>query len=145
MIYLLATADACSDYALVNILSITQTAFMLICIIVPIILIVSLAISLFGAVTDPEKKGLLKSIISKVGAALIIFFLPTIVNLIMTWLPDNSGGLNITSCWEAARSKATTIQSSGSATSESLDTNGEHSDVHQSSSGTLHGGSSGKF
>ena len=46
MFYVLATAEACDDLALANILSLLQTAFTIICIAVPIILIISLIITL---------------------------------------------------------------------------------------------------
>lgn len=103
MVFILATADACSDYALANILSLTQTAFDIICIAVPIILIISLIITIIRILTDPDQKHFIRKIISQVVAALLVFFLPTIVNIIMAWLPDNEGGFNITSCWQAAR------------------------------------------
>ncbi len=101
MVYVLATADACSDYALANILSLTQTAFDIICIAVPIILIISLVLTLIKVITDPDQKHFIRKLISQIAAAIIIFFLPTIVNLIMSWVPD--GGLNISSCWQKAR------------------------------------------
>ena len=102
MVYVLATADACSDYALANILSLTQTAFQIICVAVPIILIISIIITIISIVTNPDQKGIIKKIIVKVVAALIVFFLPTLVNILMGWLPDNEDGINITSCWQKA-------------------------------------------
>ena len=99
--YILATADACSDYALVNILSLTQTAFQIICVAVPIILIISLILTIIKVITDPDQKHFIRKIISQIAAAIIIFLLPTLVNLIMAWVPD--GGINISSCWQAAR------------------------------------------
>ena len=99
--FILATADACSDYALANILSLTQLAFNIICIAVPIILIISLVITLIKVITDPDQKHFIRKIISQIAAAIIVFLLPTLVNLIMAWLPD--GGMNISSCWQAAR------------------------------------------
>lgn len=99
--FILATAEACGDYALVNILSLTQTAFNIICIAVPIILIFSLIWTIFKVVTDPEQKNFVRKIVSQVVAAIVVFLLPTIVNLIMMWLP--SGGYNIADCWQAAR------------------------------------------
>ena len=99
--FILATADACGDVALANILSLTQTAFDIICIAVPIILIISLALTLFKVVTDPDQKHFIRKIISQIAAAIIVFLLPTIVNIIMAWVPD--GGMNIGSCWQAAR------------------------------------------
>ena len=99
--FILATADACSDYALANILSLTQLAFQIICIAVPIILIFSLIWTIVKVITDPDQKHFIRKIISQVVATIIIFFLPTIVNLIMAWLSD--GGFNVGKCWEAAR------------------------------------------
>ncbi len=99
--FILATADACGDVALANILSLTQTAFDIICIAVPIILIISLALTLFKVVTDPDQKHFIRKIISQIAAAIIVFLLPTIVNIIMAWVPD--GGMNIGSCWQKAR------------------------------------------
>lgn len=99
--FILATADACSDYALANILSLTQLAFNIICIAVPIILIISLILTIIKVITDPDQKHFIRKIISQIAAAIIVFFLPTIVNLVMAWLPD--GGMNIGSCWQAAR------------------------------------------
>lgn len=101
MVYVLATADACSDYALANILSLTQTAFDIICIAVPIILIISLVITLIKVITDPDQKHFIRKLISQIAAAILVFLLPSIVNIIMAWLPD--GGINIGSCWQKAR------------------------------------------
>ena len=102
MVYVLATADACSDYALANILALTQTAFQIICIAVPIILLISIVLTIISIVTTPDKKGIIKKILVKVIAAIIVFFLPTLVNILMNWLPDNEDGINITSCWQKA-------------------------------------------
>ena len=99
--FILATADACSDYALVNILSLTQTAFQIICVAVPIILIISLILTIIKVITDPDQKHFIRKIISQIAAAIIIFLLPTLVNLIMACVPD--GGINISSCWQASR------------------------------------------
>ncbi len=101
MVYILATADACSDYALANILSLTQTAFDIICIAVPIILIISLVLTLIKVITDPDQKHFIRKLISQIAAAILVFLLPSIVNIIMAWLPD--GGINIGSCWQKAR------------------------------------------
>ena len=100
--FILATADACSDYALANILSLTQTAFDIICIAVPIILIISLVLTLIKVITDPDQKHFIRKLISQIAGAIIIFFLPTVVNLIMAWLPS-SDGFDIADCWQAAR------------------------------------------
>ena len=110
MVYVLATADACNDYALAHILSLTQTAFNIICMIVPIILIISLIITIARIITDPDQKHFIRKIISQVVSAIVIFLLPTILNIIMVWLPDGSGDFNITSCWQAARNASSQVQ-----------------------------------
>lgn len=110
MVYVLATADACNDYALAHILSLTQTAFNIICIAVPIILIVSLVITIARIITDPDQKHFIRKIISQIVSAIIIFLLPTIINLIMVWLPDGGDSLNITSCWQAARNASSEVE-----------------------------------
>ncbi len=99
--FILTAVDACGDYSLAYVLSLTQTAFTIICIAVPIILIFSLIWTIFKVITDPDQKHFIRKIISQVVATIIIFFLPTIVNLIMAWLSD--GGFNVGKCWEAAR------------------------------------------
>lgn len=108
--FILATADACSDYALVNILSLTQTAFQIICVAVPIILIISLILTIIKVITDPDQKHFIRKIISQIVSAIIIFLLPTIINLIMVWLPDGGDSLNITSCWQAARNASSEVE-----------------------------------
>lgn len=110
MVYILATADACNDYALANILSLTQTAFNIICIAVPIILIISVIITVIRIITDPDQKNFIRKIISQVVSAILVFLLPSILNLIMVWLPDGSGDFNITSCWQAAREAKSEVQ-----------------------------------
>ncbi len=90
----------CTDYALAGILVVVKQVFTIICIIVPILLIISIAFSLFTLVTNPDRKNGPKPILLKVLAAVLIFFLPTLVNLVMNWLPDNS--FNFTTCWQTA-------------------------------------------
>ena len=109
MIYVLATADACNDYALAHILSLTQTAFDIICIVVPIILIISLIITKARIITDPDQKHFIRKIISQIVSAIIIFLLPTILDIIMVWLPDGGDSFNITSCWQAARQRSSEV------------------------------------
>ena len=65
--FILATADACSDYALANILSLTQLAFNIICIAVPIILIFSLILTIIKVITDPDQKHFIRKIISQIA------------------------------------------------------------------------------
>lgn len=105
--YILTTInDTCSDAALARGLTIIYTAITLICVIVPIILIVSLVISLISMTIDPHQKDGLKKIAKKIGAALIIFFIPTLLNIVMNFLSyasfERGEIFSFTTCYKAA-------------------------------------------
>ncbi len=100
--------NVCSDYALAGTLATVKTAFTVICIAVPVILIISLAITIAKMVINPNEEKSLKKIVTKVIAALVVFFLPTIVSLFMSFLQytaaSESATYNVASCWQAASS-----------------------------------------
>ena len=100
--------NTCGDYALASTLALIKQFFTIICIEVPIILIIMIIITLGKMVINPDTKNGLKSIITKIIAALVIFFLPTTVNLVMDLLEhtqDNEGAFyNVATCWDAADS-----------------------------------------
>ena len=104
---LLATiSDTCSDAALARGITIIHTVMTWICIIVPILLILSLAISLLSMTIDPNQKDGMKKIYRKVIAAIIIFLIPSILNVVMSFLNYASVGNNqvftVSSCYKAA-------------------------------------------
>ena len=59
------------------------------------------SVTIIKVITDPDQKHFIRKLISQIVAAILVFLLPTIVNIIMAWLPD--GGLNVSSCWQKAR------------------------------------------
>ncbi len=81
--------SCCSDYALASTLSIIYNIINIIHIIVPIILLVMVTINLTQLVANPEEKKLLKKLTTKVLAAIIVFFIPTIMNVFLNMLPNN--------------------------------------------------------
>lgn len=81
--------SCCSDYALASTLSIIYNIINLIHIIVPIILLVMVTINLTQLVANPEEKKLLKKLTTKVLAAILVFFIPTIMNVFLNMLPNN--------------------------------------------------------
>ena len=97
MVYVLATADACNDYALAHILSLTQTAFNIICMIVPIILIISLIITIARIITDPDQKHFIRKIISQVVSAIVIFLLPLLIETIIDLILSGEG-IDVETC-----------------------------------------------
>ena len=68
-------------------------------IIVPLLLIISLTISLTKLVQDPDEKKAPKKILNSVLAAVIVFFLPTMINVVINLVAGES---DFSSCWENA-------------------------------------------
>ena len=95
-------STCCSDYGIAYYLFIIKKVLEIIHFVVPIILIIMVTIDLVKLVVgpdDPEKKKS-KSLINKFIAAVLVFFIPFIVNLLFN-LIDNFG-VEISGCWNAA-------------------------------------------
>lgn len=77
---------------------------------VPIILIVFCVIDVAKIVTNPDhEKDVKKSITNRLIAAVIVFLVPTLVNLVMNLVSIGQGnnennGYSISSCWQKAMS-----------------------------------------
>ena len=80
--------------------------------IVPAILILMGTIDLVKAVTqgkeDDIKKGQ-KTLITRVIAAVLVFLVPVIVNVIMGFIGQNSGSDSFASCWKSTNKSITTV------------------------------------
>lgn len=98
--------DTCSDAALARGITIFHTGMTWVCIIVPILLILSLAISLLSMTIDPNQKDGMKKIYKKVGAAVIIFLIPSFLNVVMNLLSyasfNQSEIFNFSTCYKVA-------------------------------------------
>ncbi len=92
----------CSSETLPGILSIVKRIMILIQIVVPILLIVFASISLIKLLKNPEEKNGIKKIINQFIAAVIIFFIPLLVNVVMILAGDSN---EISSCWNNASEK----------------------------------------
>ena len=92
----------CNDSTLLGILSVLKMFLILIQFIVPILLIVFASLSFIKLVKDPEEKNGIKKIINQFLAAAIIFFIPVIVNILMSILGETT---KLSSCWNNASSK----------------------------------------
>lgn len=91
----------CSDYGLATYFHIVQKALDILHLFVPIILIIMATINIIQLLLgpdDPQKKKT-KSLINKFIAAVIVFFVPIIVNVLFNLIPD---GVDFGSCWKAA-------------------------------------------
>lgn len=90
----------CSDYGLVTLLDITRKIFDLVQLFVPIILLVMATVSFIKLIANPTKEKGLKKIINQFLAAVIIFFIPTMLNVVLNMLPDT---VEIAACWDTAK------------------------------------------
>ena len=92
--------SCCSNYGLARLLSIYNNIMGLIHIFVPIILIVMLTVNLAQLMMKPDDEKLPKKPLPKVIAAILVFFLPTIVNVVLGLLPNN---FDLYGCLNAAK------------------------------------------
>ncbi len=78
-------ASICSEPNFLNVIRVINLLINIICIAVPIILIITLALKILKVVSSKEDtlSNTLKSSVKKIVAAIIIFLIPTIVNIIV--------------------------------------------------------------
>lgn len=91
----------CADFGLANILGAIQRFLNIIHIVVPIILIVGLIIHFMKMVVNPDdnKNKKSKELINKVIAIVVVFLLPTIVNVVVNLVFSE---FSFASCWHSA-------------------------------------------
>ena len=109
--------SCCSDYGIATYLHIIKEAMNLIRFIVAAILIIMLAIDFAKMVINPvdnPNKDKFKSIRNKILSAVIVFFVPTIVSLLLGAIPDSVS--DIYGCWNAADEIYDTIKEKASTT-----------------------------
>ena len=95
--------SCCQDYSLIPLLDIVRKIFDVIQIIVPIFLIVMATFNFIILVVNPETKNGIKKIINQFLAALIIFLIPTFMNVVLNMMP---GEFEIGACWKTAKNNA---------------------------------------
>lgn len=138
MIYILESV--CSDYALSTILVIIKRVLTVIQIFVPIIVIISVTLQLIKKVLNPDgDKDSMKKILNSFMAAIIVVFLPFIMNLVMNVISqygdvgisdgNNFSILNVTSCFNEAGSKQESLDSSFQKSKSTIDEEKERTPV----------------
>lgn len=100
-------SNCCSDYGLAVFLHIFKTTMSIIQIIVPIILIVMCTIDFSKLVINPDdnNKAKFRGLFNKFLAAVIIFLMPIIVNVVIGSMEDTfdgAKGFDVIGCWDAA-------------------------------------------
>ena len=116
----------CTDYGLAAILSIFKRILNIIHLVVPIILIISCTIGLIKLVISPEEEKGKKGLITKFSAAIIVYFIPFIVQLILNLIPmattDNGAyqTFSLGSCWQDAERMQEIMDLSEKSTSSTI-------------------------
>ncbi len=98
MIVNVLAISGCTSPALGAVLSIMKKIMNLIQIIVPILLMISLAFNLIKLMGDPDNKKLLPRIKNAALATVIVFMVPVFVNVVMGMLGEN---FSVSACWES--------------------------------------------
>jgi len=96
---ILDISNTCNNSILFTFLSIVKTILNLLHIVVPLLLILSLTITLTKLAQNPDEKKAPKKIINSLIATVIIFFLPTIINVVIDLVAGES---DFSNCWENA-------------------------------------------
>ena len=99
-------ANCCSDYSMVTVLEITRRIFGLIQLIVPIVLVVGSTIQFVQLTINPELKDGFRRILNKLMAALIVFLIPTLVDIVLSTV---SSDISVAACWQQAKNKSLEI------------------------------------
>ena len=95
--------NCCNDPGLIIILDTLRRITEVVQIVVPILLIVYAAVEFSKLVINPDQKDGLKHIKNLFTAAIVVFFIPIFVNVVLNMMPQT---FNLSSCWKQARVSA---------------------------------------
>ncbi len=101
-------SSCCSDYGIAMYLYIMKNALTIIQIAIPILLLVMATIQMIKMMASPDDKKAPKSLLNKFIAALVVFFIPLIVNVVLSIIPDS---FELSACWKSAEGIAKTMNS----------------------------------
>lgn len=105
----------CTDYGLLTVLDVMRQILDLIQLIAPIILMVGLGIQFTQLLVDPDDKKKQKALLNKFIAALLCFFVPFLVNLSLSLVPEEIGSFQLGACWDTARVSREVLKKENSA------------------------------
>ena len=95
--------DICESSGFLQALLILKTIFRIICYIVPLILIFMLSLDVYKLVSNPDDtKKVIPLVTKRLIAALIILFIPSIINLTLRVV---GRGTSVQTCWNNASSE----------------------------------------
>ena len=101
-------SSCCSDYGIAMYLYIMKNALTIIQIVIPILLLVMATIQMIKMMASPDDKKSPKALLNKFIAALVVFFIPLIVNVVLSIIPDS---FELSACWKSAEGIAKTMNS----------------------------------
>ena len=101
-------SSCCSDYGIAMYLYIMKNALTIIQIAIPILLLVMATIQMIKMMASPDDKKSPKALLNKFIAALVVFFIPLIVNVVLSIIPDS---FELSACWKSAEGIAKTMNS----------------------------------
>ena len=90
----------CKDYSIIGVLAVTKRMFTLIQIVVPIVLIVAATVQFIQLTINPELKDGFRRILNKLMAAIIVFMLPTLVDVFLMATSEN---FTVSACWSQVK------------------------------------------
>ncbi len=93
----------CTDYGLLTILDILRQILDLIQMVAPILLMTALAIQFTQLLINPDDDKKKKSLLNKFIAILVCFFVPFLVNLAISLVPEDIDSFQLGACWDTAR------------------------------------------
>ena len=101
---LLISVSSCNDSGLKSIMLFIKNTLTLIQIIVPILLIIMGSVNLAKIMKNPDDKKGLSRIKNSFIAAIIVFFIPVFINVLMYAIGTNT---TISDCWNNASNSST--------------------------------------
>lgn len=128
----------CSDYGIAYYLFFVKKALDIIHIVVPILLILMVTIDFVKMVLNPDdpQKKKSKSLINKFMAAVLVFFVPFIVNVLFGLI--DGFGVDVGGCWKAAEEIVNVMENTEEYNAELNDKKTEIEDsTHTTSSGYI--------
>lgn len=106
-----ALGTCCTDFGLATILDVVRKFFNIFQLVVPILLIIGITIQLIKLMGNPDEKGGGKKVINRVIAAVICFFIPMIIDVVLSMISQTST-FKIADCWELAKIASEVSQTS---------------------------------
>ena len=97
-----ALGTCCTDFALASVLDVVRKFFNIFQLVVPILLIVGVTIQLIKLMSNPDEKGSGKKVINRIIAAVVCFFLPMMVDVVLGMISQTST-FKVADCWELAK------------------------------------------